>query len=73
MGHIYPYQREGKKVYEMKPEKEKEIIDLGDGCSIEFDIGGNIKILKGCEGKEINPIEVAMLYRITQDFRKEML
>jgi len=51
---------------------EREIINLGDGCSIEFDIGGNIKILKGCKGKEINPLEIAMLHKITQDLRKEM-
>ena len=50
---------------------KKEIIDMGDNCKVMFDEGGNLKIIEGCKGKIINPTEIALFHRVTEDFRRE--
>ncbi|KKN90739.1 hypothetical protein LCGC14_0223220 [marine sediment metagenome] len=46
--------------------EEKEILDFGDKCKIEFGKNGNIKIGEHCSGKEINNLDIAVLNKFNR-------
>jgi len=47
--------------------EDKEILDIGDGCKLEFTRDGKLKIGKDCEGKILNPGEIQLLDRVNQE------
>ena len=48
-------------MFVMSDEREVEIIQLDEKCSIEFDRKGNVKIGKNCENKKLSPAELHFL------------
>lgn len=51
--------------------EEKDIIDLGDKCKLEFSKDGNIKILGDCDNKTINRIEIALFDKVSNVIEDE--
>ena len=48
-----------------KEDTDKEIIEMGDGCSLIFSKDGNLLIKGNCDGKEINRLEVSIFNKVS--------
>ncbi len=55
----------------MSENENKIELALNTKCKVEFDIDGNLKIGKNCEGAVINPAEIQILDRVNADIEKE--
>ncbi len=63
--------------FEREPETtpkipETEVFDKGDQCKLQYNKDGSIIIGKGCEGKEINGMEISMLDRVQTEIDKKL-
>lgn len=50
---------------EKKEDTDKEIIEMGDGCTLIFSKDGNILIKGNCDGKEINRLDVSIFNKVS--------
>lgn len=48
-----------------KEDTDKEIIEMGDGCTLIFSKDGNILIKGNCDGKEINRLDVSIFNKVS--------